>query len=208
MHVVHVARARLLPGVAPLAEIEQELALRVELRDARAVVAVGDVEAPVGQPRHEGRPVEVRRVRAGNVRRADRLDELLAVVRELVDRVRVVIHHPHVLLRIVRADVDGVRTLEHLVPLRPLLDDVALRVHDDDAVFPAGILAELPIRRRRRLSRAPCPSRDPGPTRPPPAEPRCSRCARGARRAETARSVRSRGRASWPGAGCSAARRR
>ena len=127
----------------------RNLPSRVELRDARAVVPVGHVEAPVGQPRHERRTVEVGAVGAWNVRRADRLHELLAVVGELVDRVRVVVDHPHVLLRVVGADVDRVRTLEQLVPLRPLLDDVALRVDDDEAVLPAGVDAELAIRRRR-----------------------------------------------------------
>jgi hypothetical protein len=79
----------------------------------------------------------VRGVGAGDVRRTDRLDELLAVVGELVDRVRVVVDDPDVLLRVIRTDVDGVRALEHLVPLRPLFDDLALRVDDDDRVFPA-----------------------------------------------------------------------
>jgi len=45
---------------------------------------------------------------------------------------RVVVDHPHVLLRIVGTDVDGVWTLEQLVPLRPLLDDLSLGVDDDD----------------------------------------------------------------------------
>ena len=76
-----------------------------------------------------------------------RLHELLAVVGELVDGVHVVVDDPHVLLRIVGADVDRVRPLEDLVPLRPLLDDVALRVDDDEAVLPAGVHAELAIRR-------------------------------------------------------------
>src|SRR5688572_23504994 len=90
----------------------------------------------------------MRAVSARRVRRADRLDQLLAVVRELVNRVGVVVHDPHVLLGIVRADVDGVRALEHLVPLRPFLDDPALRVDDDDAMLPTCIDAELAMRRR------------------------------------------------------------
>ena len=80
------------------------------------------------------------------LRRADRLHELLAVVRELVDHVHVVVDDPHVLLGIVRADVDRVRAPQQLVPLRPRLDDVAVRVDDDDAVLPFGVDAELAVR--------------------------------------------------------------
>ena len=52
------------------------------------------------------------------------------------------------LFRIVGADVRGMRPLEDLVPLRPLLDDVSRTIDDDEAVFPAGVDAELTVRRR------------------------------------------------------------
>ena len=194
VHVVHVARPRFLARLASHAEIQQELPLRVELRDAGAVVAVGHVEAAVGQPRHEGRSIEMRAVGARHVRRADRLHQLLAVVRELVDRVRVVVDDPHVLLCVVRADVDGVRALEQLVPLRPLLDDVALRVDDDDAMLPTGSRRRARDTAATRPSTAPCPSRGPDRSLRPLAASRCSRCATAGRREETARSVRSRER--------------
>jgi hypothetical protein len=51
-------------------------------------------------------PREVRLVVAGDLRRADRLHELLAVARELVDGMRAVVHEPVVPLGIVRADDD------------------------------------------------------------------------------------------------------
>jgi hypothetical protein len=60
----------------------------------------------------------------------------------------VVVDDPDVLLRVIRADVDRVRTLEHAVPLRPVLGEVALRVDHDDGVVPARIDAELAERRR------------------------------------------------------------
>ena len=51
MNVVHVAGARFVARIARLAEVEHELAVLVELGDARAVVAVGDVEASRRAPR-------------------------------------------------------------------------------------------------------------------------------------------------------------
>jgi hypothetical protein len=48
------------------------------------------------------------------------------------------------LLGIVRIDEDRMRTPEQVIPLRPrvLFDDVALRVDDDQAVFPARVDAQ------------------------------------------------------------------
>ena len=145
--VVHVAgtllRRRAAAGCAGLAPRHQVLAVLVELHDARVRVAVGDEERAVGQPRHERRPVEMLVVGRVHVRLADRLQQLLAVVAEHEDGVPVVVDDPDALLRIVRADVDGVRPPQHLVPLRPVLDDVAVGVDDDDAVFPAVVDAGL-----------------------------------------------------------------
>ena len=89
----------------------------------------------------------MRRVGAFHLRRADRLHELLAVVREPVDHLHVVVDDPHVFLRIVRADVDRVRAPQQLVPLIPRLDDVAVGVRDDDAVFPLRVDAQRAVRR-------------------------------------------------------------
>src|SRR5712664_922201 len=53
---------------------------------------------------------------AGNFRSSNRLQELAAVIRESVDDVHVVVHDPHVLFRIVGADVNGVgrrKSLSH-----------------------------------------------------------------------------------------------
>src|SRR5215831_5007499 len=91
----------------------------------------------------------MRCVGTGHVRCPDRLYQLLAVISELVDRMRVIVDNPNVLLRVVGADINRVWTFEHLVPLGPLLDDVALCVDDDQAVFPAGVYAQLSIGRRR-----------------------------------------------------------
>ena len=100
----------------------------------------------------------MRRVGAGLADGADRLHEPLAVVRELEDRVAEVVDDPDVLVGIVRAHVNGVRPREHRVPLRPVLDDVAVAVEDEDAVLPARVDAEhaalllpgfQPVRRHR-----------------------------------------------------------
>ena len=75
----------------------------------------------------------------------------LAVVGELVDDVLVVVDDPDVLLRIVGADGDEVRPLQHRVPLRPRVDQVALGVEDEDAVLPARVHAHLVAARFPRL---------------------------------------------------------
>ena len=95
----------------------------------------------------------MRRIRALLPDGADRLQQLLAVVAELEECLVVVVHDPDVLLRIVGADVDRVRTPEHLVPLRPLLDDVALRVEDEEEMLPARIDPEASFVGLRRIIR-------------------------------------------------------
>ena len=89
-----------------------------------------------------------------DVRLAERLQQLFAVVREDEHRVAVVIDDVHTLLRIGRVHVDRVRTAEHLVPLRPVFNQVALRVGDHDDVRPVevspvdadvGVIANLAI---------------------------------------------------------------
>jgi hypothetical protein len=82
-------------------------------------------------------------IRRVHVRLADRLQQLLAVVGELEDRVAIVVDEPHVLLGIVGTDIDRVRAPQHLVPLRPPLDDVAVAVDDEDAVLPLELDAVL-----------------------------------------------------------------
>ncbi len=146
MHVVEVVRPRL--RLRARTSIRSSLAPRrdvvvvlVELHHARVGVAVRVVPAPVRVKRHEGGTVEVRRVVPVHVRRADRLHQLLAVVGELEDRVAVVVDDVDVLLRIVRADVHRVRPAQHLVPLRPVLDDVAVAIDHENAVLPEEVRA-------------------------------------------------------------------
>src|SRR6266850_4407446 len=56
----------------------------------------------------------------------------------------VVVDDPDILLRIIRAFKDGVRTPEHLVPLAPVFDEVAVLIHNIDDVRPLVIHARLP----------------------------------------------------------------
>ena len=119
----------------------QELAVLVELGDARILQTVGDEQAAVRQPRDVLRPAEVRGVLAGDIGDTKRQHELLAVVGELVDLMTGVVDHPDVFFRVVRIDPDLVRTaaaFEQLVPLRPRLHQLAVAVHDEDAVAHFG----------------------------------------------------------------------
>ncbi len=148
-------RLGLLRGpLALLAPRRHVVVVLVVLHHARVRVAVSDEIGAVRIPGDEGRPIEVLRIRGVHVRLAERLQQLLAVVREDEHRVAVVVHDEDALLRIVRADVDRVRTAEHLVPLRPRLDDVPLRVGDVDDVRPlevgavdadVGVVTHLPV---------------------------------------------------------------
>ena len=77
----------------------------------------------------------------------------LAVVGELVDDVQLIVEHPDVLLGIVRAHLDLVRTaaarrLEQLVVLRPPLHHLAVAIDDEDHV----VVAALPAALRGRLA--------------------------------------------------------
>src|SRR5467141_3654519 len=80
---------------------------------------------------------------AGNFRRSDRLQQLAAVMSESVYGVHVVVHDPHVLFRIVGADVNGVRAAEDFVPLFPSLEDVSVAVVYDEAVLPLRVLVQF-----------------------------------------------------------------
>ena len=133
------------------APVHQELAVAIELRDARAGVAVGDEERAVGQPRDVGRPVEVVRAAPRHAAFAHRLHQL-AVVGEDVDLVHVVVDDPDVLLRIVRVHQDLVRSAAHLaepgaarrreivVVLQPLLDRLAGAVDGEHQMVPAHLI--------------------------------------------------------------------
>ena len=86
-------------GCALLAPLRELLAVHVVLDDARVVVPVGQVHRVRVHEHQERRPAEMRVVVARDVRRAERQQELLAVVRELVDAVSFGIDDPDVLLR-------------------------------------------------------------------------------------------------------------
>ena len=85
----------------------------------------------------------MRAVVAGSALDAERLHELLAVVRELVDDVVPVLDDPDVLLGIVRIHRHRVRPPEQRVPLRPVLGYGPVRIDDDNAMLPAGVDTEL-----------------------------------------------------------------
>ena len=113
------------------------LSVFVELDHASVRVAVGDVEGAVGKPGDVCRPAEMLIVVAGDARLAQSHQELLSVVAEFEDLLPHVVNHPDVSLGIVWADLDCVRApaaLKELVPLRPGFDQLAIRIHDDDAV--------------------------------------------------------------------------
>ena len=138
-----------------LAPVLDELVVRAELRDARAAVAVGDEIRAVGQPGDVGRPVE--RVRPAAAHAELALAHLeLTVVREAIDHVQLVVDDPDVLLGIVRADLDLMRTAaarqlaEHRIEVLPLVDEVAFAVDDDDRVLPAAFPAARGLRLARR----------------------------------------------------------
>src|SRR5260221_6357417 len=144
-----VRRLQLAVAGAARAPHHQELAVLVELGDARVAVAVADEEGPVGQPRDVGGALEVRAVVARLVARAQRHQQLLAVVAELPDLMMDVVDDPDVVLWIVRAHRNRVRAAaldEQIVPLRPRLDGLAAAVHHDETV------AKLRRRRRRLLA--------------------------------------------------------
>ena len=69
---------------------------------------------------------------------AERQHELLTVVRELKNLLHHVIHYPHVLFRIVGVDLDVVRAAaagKKMIPLRPVLEQLAVAIHDENAVL-------------------------------------------------------------------------
>src|SRR5581483_4281293 len=58
------------------------------------------------------------------------------------DGVHVVVDDPDVLLRIVGVDGDVMRALENFVPLGPGFDDVAVGIHDGEAMLPFSVHAD------------------------------------------------------------------
>src|SRR5438270_162872 len=143
VHILEDAWPRVVRRIGRLAEGHQEFAVFVELHDARIAVAIGDEDGPVRQPVDKGRTIEMLFVVARLIGRAERLDQLLAVVREFENGVGLIVHHPDVFIGIVRINGDVVRALENGIPFRPVFDELAVGVHHDDAVLPARVQAEL-----------------------------------------------------------------
>src|SRR5688572_22013009 len=155
VHGVELVRSRVLRILRRPAPVSDEVVLRVVLRDARAAVAVSDEVGAIGQPRDVRRPIE-------RVRSAAAFAELtlavyeLPVVGEAVDHVQLVVDDPDVLLLVIRADLDLMRSAaawqlrEHLVEMRPLADHVALPIQDVDRVLVAAFPSALRLRLTRR----------------------------------------------------------
>jgi len=110
MDAVQVAGPSLGRRIAALPPFHDVVAVGIESSHARIAVAVRNIEAAVRMPRHVRGSGEVVAVGSGLVRNADRLDQLLAVVREFKNRMTIVVHDPDVFLGVVRADIDRMRT--------------------------------------------------------------------------------------------------
>src|SRR5579883_1081507 len=147
VHVVEVAGTLVVWRRALHAPVQEEFAVLIELGHARAVVSVGNEECAVGQPDNVSWTVEVRAVGALYRGRADGLQELLAIMAELVNSVHVIVYDPDVLVGIVGVDVNGVGPLEFRIPLTPGLNDVAVFIDNVEAIGPFGVYADLTIRR-------------------------------------------------------------
>ena len=145
VHVFENARPHIVRRIRRLAEGHQKFAVFIEFHDARIAVAVCDEHRPVGKPVDEGRPVEVLFVVARLIGRAEGLYQLLAIVREFVNRMALVVNHPNVFIRVIRVNGDVVRALEHGIPFGPVFDQIAVRVHDYDAMLPPRVHAKLPF---------------------------------------------------------------
>ena len=139
VHVVHIVRTLVVRRRALHAPGLDELAFFIKFGHARSVVAVGNEQRTIGHPGDKRWTIEMRSVVALHGCGADGLHQRFAVVREFVDGVHMVIHHPHVLFGIVGIDGDVVRTLHDFVPLRPGFDDLAVAVDYGYAMLPLGV---------------------------------------------------------------------
>src|SRR5437773_10916996 len=132
MHRVELAgpRARRSPR-------HQKLSVFVELDHASVRVSVGDVEGADGYPGDVCRPAKMLIVVGSDSRLAQSHQELLPIIAEFEDLLAHVVDDPNIPFRIVWADLDCVRpaaAFKELVPLRPGFDELAVRIHNDDAV--------------------------------------------------------------------------
>src|ERR1035441_7649391 len=148
VHTVEIAGTRFLPHLALLPPGHEELTVLVELGDAGTVVPIRHEHGAIGKPAEECWPVEVPVIGSWFISGAEFEHHLLSVVRKFVHLAAGVLDHPHVLFRIVGVDVNRMRPPEKRVPLRPVLDDVALSVQNVEGMFPAvidSLLSEKPL---------------------------------------------------------------
>src|SRR6266550_562206 len=145
---VELVRSWVLRILRRRSPVHQELAVLVELGDARAAVAVADEARAVGQPCDVGGPIEQTAAVAPALTLRAPLLHQLPVVGELVNLVELVVDDPDVLLGIVGAHLDLVRpapalALEHRVLIVPPLDHLAVAIDDEDGVvvppFPSAL---------------------------------------------------------------------
>ena len=148
VHGVELVRPRLVRILRRAAPVHQELAVLVELGDARAAVTVADEERAVGQPVDVGGPIEELAGIATSLALGAERHHQLAVIGEFVDDVQLVVEHPDVLFGIVRTHLDLVWSapaghLEEFVVLWPRLDHLAGAIHREDDVVIAPLPAAL-----------------------------------------------------------------
>ena len=119
VHIFKHARSHIVRRIRRLAKGHHKFAVFIEFHDARIAIAVCDEHLAVGKPIDEGRPVKVLLVAARLIGRAKRLHQLLAIVREFVNRMALIVNYPNVFVRIVRVNGDVVWALEQGIPFRP-----------------------------------------------------------------------------------------
>ena len=120
---------------------QQELSVLVELYDTRIAISVAYKKRAIRQPGDVGGPLEMFVVVAGLIPHSKGHQQLLAIIGEFENLMMNVVNHPDVVLGIVRADQDGVRStaiLEEMIPLRPCFDQLAAGIHDSDTVLKHG----------------------------------------------------------------------
>src|SRR5260370_19582311 len=141
LHDAEITRALFIRRSALFAPLEELLAILVILDDPCAVIAVAQIKTAIRLKGHEGWPGEMRIVGARHAWRAQRHDALLSVLREFADEVVICIHNPDVLVGVVGADLNVMWPSPDFVPLRPVFDDLAVAIQDDNHVIPTPINA-------------------------------------------------------------------
>ncbi len=141
---VELVRAGVLRILRSLSPVLDELPVLVELRDPLPAVAVADEKSAVGEPRDVRRAIEELASVPASLSLGPERERDLSVVSEFVDHVELIVDHPDMLFRIVRAHLDLVRSpaagrLEELVVLRPVLNLVPLGVDHEENMMVATL---------------------------------------------------------------------